>query len=857
MTTTRYILGLALALALLIGVRLPFLRCEPFIPGTPLLFDEKDYLQGARSLAMGDTIADTAEAWIRAPATAWLLLTLTRVRGLPVELVGCDFQILQSALWGGLLVLVASITAALFDRRAALIGATLVALLPVGVSVTLMLHSDTLFCVWLAGAVAALLAYARRPHPGWLVAAGLATGAGVLTRSPMVPLIPVLALWAAASEMIKQKTESGKPLSVFRVQLSGLRRGLLSAALFLIVTLLVVAPWAVRNYQLYGGLIFSDTTGAVTLLDNNSTEFHKNYDAIRAASPNPVGRQRYAMARAWQVIGADPLRFMGKFVYTSLLAWSPETFKRTWSFWIGLLEQPRTAALFAHLAVLMWVTIPLVLLGMLFAPRSAPGAASYRATMVVLAICYTLMIGATHFEERYRMPFLLLWLPYAGWCLAHPRALLAALGRPAGLVACALIGLLALSSIPLLWPLEWNNARALALHARGLVRANTNDLVGALDDQRGAAALQPELREARVAQAQLLALQGDAASAEQVLRSALQRQRLDGDPVPADATVALQQLLRAQRRVAESDALDAALAPPARRRAEDLAWRHGATPGPTLQLGADDLGLVRGFYTVGADRSFRWSSPEARILLAGEGDYVCLRLAATRPPDVPAPLVTLVARREGRTPVTLGQLHPPRQGWAWLCAPLNETRSAVSPTSPLEVRLSAPGYIPYLHDVPGDARDLGVAVAEVALRDGPLAIDRASGLLLDQVATPVGGQPVGPIQLLGLSGSARGRPGTVVPITLWWRGEQSPPDGVFTFLHVLDNNDQTVASYNAPLAPDQRRKPWVIDEPLIDQVAVPLPANLAPGRYRLIGGAFNPSSGAQLTRADLGFLVVE
>ena len=245
------------------------------------------------------------------------------------------------------------------------------------------------------------------------------------------------------------------------------------------------------------------------------------------------------------------------------------------------------------------------------------------------------------------------------------------------------------------------------------------------------------------------------------------------------------------------------------------------------------------------------------MLLAGAGDYVCLRIAATRPPDVPAPVVTLAARREGQTLVTLGQLHPPRQGWAWLCAPLTEARTTASPPL-LEIRLRAPGYIPYLHGVPGDARDLGVAVAEVALRDGPLAIDRASGLLLDQVATPVAAQrQAQPIQLLGLSGSARGRPGTVVPITLWWRSEQSPPDGIFTFLHVLDHNDQTLASYNAPLAPGQRRHPWVVDEPLIDQVAIPLPADLAPGRYRLVGGAFDPTNGAQLTRADLGFMVIE
>src|SRR5512143_1830228 len=111
MRITRYILGLLLALGLLLGLRLPFLRCEPFVPGAPLLYDEKDYLHGARSFAAGDTSSDTAEAWIRAPATSWVLLTVARLRGVPPALAGCDFQLLQCGMWALVLLLVASITA--------------------------------------------------------------------------------------------------------------------------------------------------------------------------------------------------------------------------------------------------------------------------------------------------------------------------------------------------------------------------------------------------------------------------------------------------------------------------------------------------------------------------------------------------------------------------------------------------------------------------------------------------------------------------------------------------------------------------------------------------------------------------
>src|SRR4029079_11656240 len=198
MKRTPYILGLFLALTLLCGMRLPFLRCEAFVPGAPLLYDEKDYLHGARSFAAGDTTSDTVEAWIRAPATSWVLLTVARLQGVPPALAGCDFQLLQIGMWALILLLVASIAAQLFGRRAALASALVVALLPVAASVSLMIHADTLFSLGLVATFWALLLYARQKRLIWLVVAGLAAGGSTLTRSLLLPLLPLLALWLIA-----------------------------------------------------------------------------------------------------------------------------------------------------------------------------------------------------------------------------------------------------------------------------------------------------------------------------------------------------------------------------------------------------------------------------------------------------------------------------------------------------------------------------------------------------------------------------------------------------------------------------------------------------------------------------------
>ncbi|HEU4325622.1 MAG TPA: glycosyltransferase family 39 protein [Roseiflexaceae bacterium] len=844
--TLAFLLGLGLALALLVGLRLPLLRCEPLIPGAPLLFDEKDYIRAANAFAVGSNASDLNEAWMRAPATSWLLLTTAQQRGVPVELAGCDFQRLQTGMWALLLLLVAWIAAQLFDRRSALICALLLALLPVGLAVTLMVHADTLFALLFVTTAALLLQHARSGRPIWALAAGVAAGCAALTRSPIMPLLPLLALWA-----------SGRIIPALRRRWRGLPVGaaarlLLPGALFLICTAAVLTPWTLRNYRLYGGFIPSDTTGAATLFDNNAPRRNVNYTAIRESSDNPVERQSYAMRQAWAVISADPARFARKFASTALLAWSPEEFLVTQRFLITLLEAPRAGALLAQLTVLLWLTIPLVLLGLLFAPHTAPGAAGYRAVVIAMALVYTLITGATHFEERYRLPFLLLLLPFAGWCLAHPRALALQLRRPAGLAACALVLLLACAYVPLLWPHQWDSARALALHGRGLLRA-ASDPAAAADDQRAALAAMPGLVEARVALADALARQGDRAAAEQELRATLEQANADKQRAPADAVVALQRLLRDDGRTGEVQALDRLLSLPARRRAEDLAWGQ-TVPSPELRLGEDDQGLVRGFYNAdeAEGRSFRWSGSQAQALLTGPGDQLCLYVNAARSPALAAPSVALAAQFESGPRAELGHVRPPRSGWAWLCAPLPRQAGEGGRVT---VELQANSFNPFALGQSADARDLGLAVSRIALRSGPLALDPQSGLLLDR---PAANAEAGPgFALIGASAGAGGQPGQTLPITLWWRGEALPPPGTFSFIHLLDAGGQTVASYSAPLAADQRPSPPSADEPLLDPAGLALPADLAPGRYRLRAGAFDPASGARLAQAELGELTVE
>lgn len=879
MRIVRYTIGFALVLGLLAALRLPLLRCEPFIAGAPFFLDEAEYVAYANAFATGDTSVESARPWTRAPATSYLLLTVARLRGLPPELAVCDFQIVQTALWGGVLLLISGIAGLLFGARTALIAALLVAILPDGISLALLVHSDLLFCFWLAATVFALFMHARyqdtasapRWWSGWLIVGGLCAGLGGLTRSPMLTVLPVLLLWAgarrnAAGRLFAPPRPAAlrlvapSPLDKGRVRaalrhapdwlIGKLRQHALPGALFLICCLVVIGPWTARNYRVHGGLIVSDTLGAINLLNDNALRRHETFDTIMAVADTPIERQRYATRTAIAVISADPLRFASKFARNTLLAWSPSEFAEITNFWHKLIERPRTGALLAQLDALLWLLLPLAWLGLLSAPAAAPGARSYRLASAALAACYTVMIGIAHFEPRFRTPFLLLLLPYAAWSLAHPRALAAALRRPRAWVPLVASAALLIGFASAVWPAQWRGAEALALHGRGLARAAWGDPAGALADQQAAVDREPDLREARIAQAELLAARGDQAGAEQALRAGLSRAVERRDRTPPDLVVALQGRLLAEDRQSEVAQLDRQMVVPARRRAERLAWQQDPTPGPALLLGQNDLGLVRGFYSAetNQDATFRWSAPRAQLRLAGPGQQLCLRLNAARPLDVPAPTVTLSVTSGGAS-IASARLQPPRNGWSWLCAPLPAAR----PAAPLSVDLRATAYNPYLRNEGIDPRDLGVAVAEVALRDDVVALDPESGLLLDRrAALTADGQPANAPQLLGLSGSTRGAPGAVVPLTLWWRAPEPPPVGSFTFVHLLSPAGDVLASYNAPLAAGQRPTPWSYTEPLADRAALPLPVDLAPGSYQLVAGAFDPASGAVLVRADLG-----
>jgi hypothetical protein len=90
-------------------------------------------------------------------------------------------------------------------------------------------------------------------------------------------------------------------------------------------------------------------------------------------------------------------------------------------------------------------------------------------------------------------------------------------------------------------------------------------------------------------------------------------------------------------------------------------------------------------------------------------------------------------------------------------------------------------------------------------------------------------------------------PGQALPLTLYWRAEAEMETAYTVFVQLLNNAGQVVAQVDQPpLGGAAPTTTWLPGEILTDTYALPLPADLPAGEYRLITGLYNPATGERL-----------
>jgi hypothetical protein len=117
----------------------------------------------------------------------------------------------------------------------------------------------------------------------------------------------------------------------------------------------------------------------------------------------------------------------------------------------------------------------------------------------------------------------------------------------------------------------------------------------------------------------------------------------------------------------------------------------------------------------------------------------------------------------------------------------------------------------------------------------PLAVD-----LTDEVT--LRGYDLSPVEVA---------PGEVVTLTLYWEARETPAADYQVFVHLLGAGPEPVAQGDGPpLMGDYPTTMWAPGEIVADPHPVTLPADLAPGQYRLLVGMYDLETLARLARLD-------
>jgi hypothetical protein len=108
---------------------------------------------------------------------------------------------------------------------------------------------------------------------------------------------------------------------------TNIRRILFAVATGVVFMAIIIAPWSIRNYRMFGEVcIVSANFGSVLLSAN-----HPNSDGVFmqtegiGADLNPIARDRLKNKLAWDAIQEDPLRFFARSVKRIVITWGTDS----------------------------------------------------------------------------------------------------------------------------------------------------------------------------------------------------------------------------------------------------------------------------------------------------------------------------------------------------------------------------------------------------------------------------------------------------------------------------------------------------------------------------------------------------
>ena len=424
-----------LAVLALVAGLLRFVIAETTYP-VALRGDEVYYVRVAGEIAAGHGHVHPGPTHDRAkrpPLQAWVLS-----RFLDGDWNATEEKAIESihrlvrveVVLGTLLVVAVSLLGrAWFGSKAGLVAGVLAAFEPTLVAYSHYLWSETLCALLVAAALLGVVLAARKGSRMAALGAGIAFGLASLTREVALPVAVVCAGWLVWREA------------------SGARRAALArAAILLLSTILVVAPWTWRNYRVFHRFVPISTIGWIALGEGNTLDptdwFRKPYPvaAMRAEvaqGRDEIERNEIAKAYTLRILRAEqPWWIFKKLVRNTAIYLSPDS-----NLLLKLREGRYGDVAPAWNRVLELATV-LAFVGIFaFACLGIAGDPDRRSRALTLAICGVILaLHVLSFAvSRYRVPWIPLLIVYAGAALADPSGTMRRMSRRARVITTAAI----------------------------------------------------------------------------------------------------------------------------------------------------------------------------------------------------------------------------------------------------------------------------------------------------------------------------------------------------------------------------------------------------------------------------------
>lgn len=379
--------------------------------------DPEEYYRSALYVMQGGYY-DTGK-WLRPPLYPVFLALLFAVGGVDAA---------RALLWQAVLMGVGSLGFVVlgqqvFGRRdVALVCGVMAALFVPLITFGSLMFAEALFVLLMVLGLAALDRVLQDGGVGVSLGCGVLLGLATLTRAMSLLFIVVAAVVVAMWGGCAGRAQGvGVRLPLFVV--SGWRRRVWLAVVLVVGAALVIGPWAVRNYAVYGRLVLVDTNGGISMWYGTvqSEAEQREGEARLAAVSNLADRQSLAVRMALDKVVADPLWFVGRmrFKVVSLLLLQVRSFAVGDVMTVspqdavvvqGSGENPFWLTLIADGEYV--VVVVLAIFGLVFAPTGR------RRVPTVLWVVFGVALSAiTIGHPRLRLPLVASVFPYSAYGL--------------------------------------------------------------------------------------------------------------------------------------------------------------------------------------------------------------------------------------------------------------------------------------------------------------------------------------------------------------------------------------------------------------------------------------------------------